>query len=111
MSIVMKNLAITTTTPIDPRKVPSDPRERAEWIISQLKLRGLSLAQLASRRGVDRRAFSQALRLPNHPAETAIALALGTAPAVLFPDRYDGVRRVHRVRSQEDSTGQNLRND
>ena len=92
--------------PIDPRKVPADPRERAQWIIGQLKLRGLSLRGLARLHGWKPSNVSGALRIPNYPAEKAIAKALGTTPAVVFPDRYDRKgRRLHRVVGLKDSRG------
>ena len=62
--------------PIDPRKVPTDPRERAAWIVMQLRLRGLSLRRISQAHGWNPNNASQALYKPHLPAETAVAEAL-----------------------------------
>ena len=90
---------VSSINPINPAEVPADPLERNVWVLGQLKLRGLSLAGIAARQGVNRRNLSAALRLPSINAETAICDALGTRPDILFHERYDRAgRRLHPVR-------------
>lgn len=90
--------------PIDPKKIPKDLGERNAWVIAQLKARGLSLAAIARENDWCSRTPSMALRLPNYPAEMAIAAALGTTPEILFFERYDrSGRRLHYVRSVNNS--------
>lgn len=79
---------------INPKNIPADAHQRAEWIKQQLKGRGISLRQLGAANGLFPSAMSAALRMPNGRAEDVIAAALGTTPEILFPERFtsDGLR-------------------
>jgi lambda repressor-like predicted transcriptional regulator len=89
---------MTPRTPsIRPADIPADHRERGQWIIGQLKLRGTSLRKLSLSAGYDASYVSQALTRPLQPAEALIATALGTTEAVLFPERHDRIgQRLNR---------------
>ncbi|MEA5444715.1 helix-turn-helix domain-containing protein [Gammaproteobacteria bacterium AB-CW1] len=69
--------------------IPSEPRQRREWIKYQLRLRGSSLADVARRHGVSRDAAILALRKPYPRMERAIAEAIGLKPQQIWPERYD----------------------
>ncbi|WP_306801326.1 transcriptional regulator [Endozoicomonas sp. ONNA1] len=68
--------------------IPSSPNDRREWIKYQLKIRGLSLAKLASKSGISRQCYSQAMYRSYPACEYNIALHLGVKPADLWPERY-----------------------
>lgn len=77
----------------------ASPRERRKWVLFQLHLRGESFASVAAELGITRNSVSQALDLPSARVERALAAKLGTTPAALFPDRFDGKgRRIHQER-------------
>jgi Ner family transcriptional regulator len=86
---------------IKPSDVPTDQFQRAQWVMTQLRLRGTNLSQLAREHGLHSQVFSLALRGPHARAEEVIAEALGTTPRVLFPERFtaNGVR-IYRRRLQ-----------
>lgn len=94
-------------TPKRPRTdVPRDPRERSIWVQSELRKAGSSFAAIAREIGVDRRAPSQAMFLPNMRVEQALADAVGLTVEALFPERFDETgRRLHAVRGAQDNTG------
>lgn len=70
-------------------RVPNDPNKRREWIKYQLKIRGLSIADLARQHEASRQAVSTALVRSNPRWEHVIAEALNTMPNQLWPERYD----------------------
>jgi Ner family transcriptional regulator len=74
---------------INPKKIPADPLQRAEWIKRQLHGRGMSLRKLGAAHGLFPAAMSFALSRPHARAEEVIADALGTTPQVLFRERFD----------------------
>ncbi len=80
--------------------IPTDPRVRQAWISFQLKVRGLSLRQLAKRL----RCSPQALSFVAGGAtaaklEEALAQAIDLTPQQLFPEHYDKAgRRIPRTR-------------
>jgi len=85
-----------------PRDRPSEPRERATWIIVQLRQRGYSLRRLSEDAGYSHTYVGQALIRPLLPGEEVIADALGTVPAVLFSERYDRRgQRLHPTRAKD----------
>lgn len=77
------------TSPINPRNIPRDPYERAQWVLGQLKLRGTSCRKLSLAAGYNANYVAQGLYVALQPAEALIATALGTTEAVLFPERHD----------------------
>jgi lambda repressor-like predicted transcriptional regulator len=86
---------------IDPKKVPSNVFERSQWIQVELRKRGTNLRRLAHDNSLGATTLYSALRLPSLPSEQVIADALGTTPAVLFPDRYTPAGdRLHQVRNR-----------
>ncbi len=69
--------------------VPSDPKERREWIKFQLRVRGSSLSAVAREMGVSRHATNLALSKSYPRMERAIADKLGTEPRIIWPERYN----------------------
>ena len=95
-------MPIFDTDPINPIDIPSDPRERATWIVVQLRRRGYSLRMLSEANGFSHTYTGGALVRPLYPAEVIIAEALGTTPEVLFAERYDRQgRRLHPIRDKD----------
>lgn len=78
--------------------IPASAQERPAWIIYQLKLRGLTLSEIARQNGWSRWAVANALRLPSYPQELALAEALELPVERLFPERYRDGRRLHPVK-------------
>lgn len=91
------------------RAMLSDPagnyEKRRAWVIFQLKLRGKSLAALATECGVARQQAQKAMAIPYPRMEKQIAEALGLAPEELFPERYRADGRPNRKRGRP---GKNL---
>ena len=75
------------------REIFSDPANnfarRRAWVIYHIKLKGLTLAEIARRNGVGRQCAQRALSQPYPKYERLIAQALGLKVQSLFPDRYD----------------------
>lgn len=70
-------------------EIPHDPAPRWEWIKYQLRIRGSSAADLARQLGISDRAI-RATKERSYPrVERAIAAALGTLPAKLWPERWN----------------------
>ncbi|NYZ17023.1 hypothetical protein HL658_31155 [Azospirillum sp. RWY-5-1] len=66
------------------------------WIVCQLWMRGTSLAAIADAEGVKKQTVSKAIADGRSARiERAVAKALGIAPHVLWPERFDpdGTRR------------------
>lgn len=82
--------------------VPADPTRRRFWILAELRVRGITVADLARQLGTSAQAGSNALRSPSQRWEQAFSEALGMPASVLFPDRYtaDGTR-IHATRSPD----------
>lgn len=81
-------------------QVPTHPLEFRQWVITQLRLNGYSLASIAKAEGVSPQAVSHALSNPSERLENALAAALGMTVEQLFPWRFkDGVR-LHSTRGQ-----------
>jgi lambda repressor-like predicted transcriptional regulator len=73
--------------------------ERRLWVISQLKLQGTSLSQVARDAGVHRSLLDNAFDRPADGAEKIIADALRTTQRELFPERFNPAgQRLFRVR-------------
>lgn len=66
-----------------------DPVARAAKIKADLFKAGYSLNEVDRQYNLRSRGSSDALRQPYEPGERAIAKALKTTPAKLFPERYD----------------------
>ena len=91
---------------------PRDPRERAAWVQFQLRLRGLTCADIARAEGVTARAIRQALYLASQYLEKAIAKAIDLTPQELFPERFDeSGRRLHRSRPKHRNAASNQSNN
>lgn len=77
----------------------ADTRQRAIWVMGELKYRGTSLNAISTRNGWSRSAVYRCLYQPSLPQEQAVADALGVGVPDLFPERYDADgNRLHRVR-------------
>lgn len=85
-------------------RVPDDPSKRREWIKYQLKIRGVSIADLARQHCASRQAVSTALIRSNPRWEHVIAEALGTMPNCLWPERYDPDTLIPLPRKQLEAT-------
>ncbi len=84
----------------DAGSMPRDARARSIWVQGQLRLHGASFAAIARGLGISARAVGQAMFMPNHRVELALAAALGLEPRQLFAERYDAAgRRLHAVRA------------
>lgn len=68
-----------------PKKDPA----RWAWIKYQLELRGYTLGSLARELGVDRSIPAKVLHGRYPKMQAAIAERLGTAPELLWPERYE----------------------
>jgi len=91
--------------------IPKEPAVRREWVMYQLRLRGLSLRKLASREGVHPQAISNALMTPNAHLEPVIAAAIGVKQRDLFPERFDDHgHRIPRTRSPQRTSARPHRN-
>jgi lambda repressor-like predicted transcriptional regulator len=88
---------LTTTVPM-----PKEPAFRRAWLVYQLRLRGWSLRQVASREGVSYEALARTMYAPNSHLEPIIARLLDTTVEELFPERFDKAtgRRLHRTRQR-----------
>ena len=75
--------------------IPSDNRERWEWIKYRLRLKGFSLADVARAAGVHRSAPSIAYRTNYPKMQAAIANTLGCLPEVIWPERYPSSLKKH----------------
>jgi Ner family transcriptional regulator len=91
-------------------EIPKKPAQRAAWVVFQLRMRGLSLSELARREGVTRRGMAAALYYPSAQLEPVIASAIGITVEQLFPERFseDGTR-LHRVIGEHPNRGQTRR--
>ena len=82
--------------------LPKNPAMRRAWLVYQLRLRGLTLSELARREGVSRVAISRTMVMPNSHLEPVIAHVLGITPQELFADRFDASgRRLHPTRERQ----------
>lgn len=84
--------------------LPKNPAMRRAWLVYQLRLRGLTVRELARREGVSHVALSRTMFLPSSHLERVIAKALGTTVRQLFAERYgsDG-QRLHATRAPQRS--------
>jgi Ner family transcriptional regulator len=72
--------------------------ERQLWVISQLKLKGSSIAEVARKQHIARAALDAAFHRPADRAEKILAAAVGVTQQELFPERYnDKGQRLFRV--------------
>ncbi len=73
-------------------------KKKRDWSAAKIKYevakRGLTLYAASRAAGFDERACSRAIAEPNPKGEAATAKALGVAPHIIWPSRYndDGVR-------------------
>lgn len=81
------------------KTLPTEPHERAVWVLGQLRLRGESYASISRKAGKSRFAARQAMYQPSAELERALADALEMPVHQLFPERFDGKgRRIHQER-------------
>lgn len=71
------------------RQILADPTKRPSWIIFELGLRGLNLANIGRELGVSRTTIYRVWEIRYPKMQAAIAEALGMLPQDLFPERYD----------------------
>lgn len=69
--------------------IPTNPTARWEWIKYQIRSRGLTLAELARRLGVELGTLASVKRHPYPRMERAIADALDLQPAAIWPERWN----------------------
>ncbi|SJN08998.1 Phage DNA-binding protein [Halomonas citrativorans] len=69
--------------------IPTNPTARWEWIKYQIRTRGLTLAELARRLGVELGTLVAVKRTPYPRMERAIADALDLQPATIWPERWN----------------------
>lgn len=76
-------------------KTPNRPKKanQKDWhpadIVAALHKRGITLRKLAEQHGASPKAVTRALRERSAPGEIRIARALGIAPHIIWPSRYD----------------------
>lgn len=71
-------------------EIPTDARERAEWIKWQLALRELTLADVARAAKVARALVSDSIRYRRSGrVESVVAEKLGIPACQIWPERYD----------------------
>lgn len=80
------------------KDIPNDPASRWEWIKYQLRIRGSSAAKLARQLGITDRAIRATKERAYPRVERAIAAALDTEPAKLWPERWNGDNTPKRQR-------------
>ncbi|QSV17517.1 helix-turn-helix domain-containing protein [Photobacterium ganghwense] len=68
--------------------VPQQEEERKAWILYQLKIRQLTLAELARRNKVSRQVLSKALTAHSPRWEKIIAEAIDYKPEDVWPERF-----------------------
>ncbi len=90
-----------------------DPARRWNWLLTQLKGRGQSLATLARSLEISRSAVQCAKYAPYPRVDFAIAKSLGVAVHELFPERYDEDgssigRKIGRPKKSLDKTVQEI---
>jgi Ner family transcriptional regulator len=71
------------------KQLLKDPVKRRKWIRYQVELQNRSLAQVADEANVSRQCLYKACNQSYPKMQAVIADALGLAPAVLWPERYD----------------------
>lgn len=92
-------------TPPETLELPKNPAVRRAWLVYQLRLRGLTISELARREGVSRVAISRTMVMPNSHLEPVIARVLGVTPRELFAERFDvSGRRLHPTRERQRTT-------
>lgn len=90
--------------------IPKEPAVRRAWVSYQLRVRGLTVRQLALREGVSHQALGHALMMPSAAMELVLAKALGLTVEELFSERFDETgRRLYPVRGSQRTTGPGLR--
>ncbi len=80
------------------KDIPLDPASRWEWIKYQLRIRGSSAAKLARQLGITDRAIRATKERAYPRVERAIAAALDTVPAKLWPERWNDDSTPKRLR-------------
>ena len=68
---------------------PAEPQALRAWVMFQLRLRGLSFAEVGRRHGVSRQAVRLAFAQKYPRMERAIAEAIEVRPEELWPDRWE----------------------
>lgn len=82
------------------QNIPRETRERVAWVLYQLKLRSITMRQLARSFGISHMTLRGALFQPQYPQEKILADAIGLSIPELFPERYDADgNRLHRIKA------------
>lgn len=71
------------------RQILACPEKRHAWALYQLRIRGLSVAELSRQAGVNRSAVYAAWQRRYPRMQAIIAAAIDMRPQDLFPERYD----------------------
>lgn len=71
------------------RRILADPEKRHAWVIYELRVKGLTLADLARQAGVHRVVLYQVWQKRYPRMQSLVAGALDMLPQDLFPERYD----------------------
>ena len=66
-----------------------DPRQRAHWVLYQLRLKGKNFATIGQEFGISNSNVRDTLFKPNYRVEVKLAEILGVPIEELFPERYD----------------------
>lgn len=86
-------------------QVPKEPAVRRAWILYQLKIRGVTMRDIADEEGVSDRAVAAALLSPSSYLEKAIAAKLGMTACELFSDRFTACgKRLNRTKPRNRSS-------
>lgn len=78
-----------TTIDTATKRLLANPKKRHAWIIYQLLLKNLTMADLARETGVGRQTIYHVFKRPYPRMEQVVAKALGVTPQELFSERYD----------------------
>lgn len=71
------------------RNILADPEKRHAWVMNALRLKGLTLADVARDGGVHRVALYHVWQKRYPRMQSLLAAALDMRPQDLFPERYD----------------------
>lgn len=79
-----------------PHSIARDPRQRALWVLYQLRLRGKNFTTVGNEFGISNNNARDALFRPNWRVEVRLAEIVGVPIEELFPERYDadGIRLI-----------------
>ena len=98
------------STNIISHSIAHDPRQRAAWVLYQLRLKGKSFKSVGAELGISNSNLRDALFRPNWRAERKLAETLNIPIEELFPERYDAMgNRLIEVRYPEGRAAHRVR--